>query len=107
MTATPLTETTELTAADRAGLAVVRHRPLLVSPIDAFFGLHPGDRALVKPAEAVGRGQPIIEHYRDARTIATETPPPSSASSPGEHVGGPSGRGSRSGHNPIYRSFNR
>jgi hypothetical protein len=47
----------------------VTKRPLVVSPVDAFFGLRPGDRALVKAGEAVGRGQPIIEHYRDPRTI--------------------------------------
>jgi hypothetical protein len=53
----------------QAGLELVARRPLLVSPVDAFFGLQPGDRPLVKAGEAVGRGQPIVEHYRDPRTI--------------------------------------
>jgi hypothetical protein len=53
----------------RTGLELVATRPLLVSPVDAFFGLAPGDRPLVKAGEAVGRGQPIVEHYRDPRTI--------------------------------------
>jgi hypothetical protein len=54
---------------ERAGLDVIPRRPLLVSPVDAFFRLHPGDRPLVKAGEAVGRGQPILEHHRDPRTI--------------------------------------
>lgn len=55
--------------ADLAGLDLVSARALLVSPVDAFFRLHPGDRPLVKAGEAVGRGQPILEHHRDPRTI--------------------------------------
>ena len=51
------------------GLELVTKRPLVVSPVDAFFGLQPGDRPLVKAGEAVGRGQPIVEHYRDPRTM--------------------------------------
>jgi len=51
------------------GLELVSKRPLLVSPVDAFFGVQPGDRPLVRAGEAVGRGQPIVEHYRDPRTI--------------------------------------
>ncbi|HYK96539.1 MAG TPA: hypothetical protein VE011_11860 [Candidatus Dormibacteraeota bacterium] len=52
-----------------AGLELVAKRSLLISPVDAFFGLAPGDRPLVKTGEAVGRGQPILEQYRDRRTI--------------------------------------
>ncbi len=55
--------------AEPAGLELVAQRPLVTSPIDAFFRLHPGDRPLVKAGEAVGRGQPILEHHRDPRTI--------------------------------------
>ena len=55
--------------ADLAGLDLVARRSLVVSPLDAFFRLHPGDRPLVKAGEAVGRGQPILEHHRDPRTI--------------------------------------
>jgi len=84
-------------SAYRDGLLLVSRRELVRQPVDAYFPLRPGDRALVQEGEAVSRAQPIIEHYRDARTIATETPPPAGASSPGEHVGGPSGRGGRGG----------
>jgi biotin carboxyl carrier protein len=59
----------ELTAVQRAGMALIAHRTLVASPVDAFFALHPGDRPLVKAGEAVGRGQPILEQYGDARTI--------------------------------------
>jgi hypothetical protein len=55
--------------ADLADLELVVRRRLVVSPLDAFFRLHPGDRPLVKTGEAVGRGQPILEHHRDPRTI--------------------------------------
>ena len=57
------------TIEDLAGLDLVARRTMVVSPIDAFFRLHPGDRPLVKVGEAVGRGQPILEHHRDPRTI--------------------------------------
>ena len=52
-----------------SGLDLVSRRSMVVSPLDAFFRLHPGDRPLVKVGEAVGRGQPILEHHRDPRTI--------------------------------------
>lgn len=55
--------------ADLSGLDLVSRRSMVVSPLDAFFRLHPGDRPLVKVGEAVGRGQPILEHHRDPRTI--------------------------------------
>jgi hypothetical protein len=56
-------------AAEHGSLDLVAKRTLVVSPMDAFFRLHPGDRPLVKVGEAVGRGQPILEHHRDPRTI--------------------------------------
>ena len=56
-------------AAEHGSLDLVAKRTLVVSPLDAFFRLHPGDRPLVKVGEAVGRGQPILEHHRDPRTI--------------------------------------
>jgi hypothetical protein len=55
--------------AEAPGLDLVARRRLLLSPVDAFFRLHPGDRSLVKEGEAVGRGQPILEHYREPRTL--------------------------------------
>jgi hypothetical protein len=62
-------ESAELPAAQRAGLVLISKRTLVTTSVDAFFGLNPGDRSLVKAGEAVGRGQPIVEHYRDPRTI--------------------------------------
>lgn len=63
-------ETAARTAApETMGIALVGRRRLTISPVDAFFRLHPGDRALVKEGEAVGRGQPILEHYREPRTL--------------------------------------
>jgi len=55
--------------AEAPGFDLVARRRLLLSPVDAFFRLHPGDRSLVKEGEAVGRGQPILEHYREPRTL--------------------------------------
>lgn len=66
------TDAAERSTDPRAGFALLAPRPLLLSPVDAFFGLHPGDRALVTPGEAVGRGQPIVEHFRDPRTIVVD-----------------------------------
>jgi hypothetical protein len=63
------TDQAELAAAQRTGLGIVAKRQLLLSPVDAHFRLRPGDRPLVKAGEAVGRGQPLIEQYRDPRTI--------------------------------------
>jgi hypothetical protein len=54
---------------DLTGIDLVSTRTMLLSPVDAFFRLHPGDRPLVKAGEAVGRGQAILEHHRDPRTI--------------------------------------
>jgi hypothetical protein len=54
---------------DLPGIHLVSVRRLLMSPVDARFRLHPGDRPLVKEGEAVGRGQPILEAHRDPRTI--------------------------------------
>ena len=55
--------------AEAPGFDLVARRRLLLSPVDAYFRLHPGDRSLVKEGEAVGRGQPILEHYREPRTL--------------------------------------
>jgi hypothetical protein len=54
---------------DAPGIELVSRRRLLLSPVDAFFRLHPGDRPLVKEGEAVGRGQPVLEHFREPRTL--------------------------------------
>jgi hypothetical protein len=60
---------TVIQTAELPGIELVARRRLLRSPVDAFFRLHPGDRPLVQAGEAVGRGQPILEHHRDPRTI--------------------------------------
>lgn len=62
-------DTAERSAVLGGGLELLTRRQLIASPIDALFALHPGDRPLVKAGEAVSRGQPLIEHYRDPRTI--------------------------------------
>jgi len=88
----------EMTATERAGLALVTRRSLVVSPVDAFFGLHPGDRPLVKAGEAVGRGQPIIEHYREPRTIVVAgSVAEDGPGAPGERLVVPHGRRHREG----------
>lgn len=89
-------EAAHATVSTPAGLALVGRRELAVHSMDAFFALRPGDRALVQPGEAVSRGQPIIERYRDVRTIVSHVPPMGDgAAVPGEHRTVPAERGSR------------
>lgn len=91
-------ETAERSTGLRSGLELVARRELVVSPVDALFTLHPGDRPLVKAGQAVSRGQPMIEHYRDPRTIvvagveAAGEPP-----APGERWNEAPGRRAREG----------
>lgn len=86
-------DATEPTTAQRAGLELITERRLIASPVDAFFGLHPGDRAVVKAGEAIGRGEPILEHYRDPRTIVIAASGSEGATgSPGERWSEPAGR---------------
>jgi len=81
-----------------AGLELVAKRPLVITPVDAFFGLQPGDRPLVKAGEAVSRGQSIVEHYRDPRTIVVGGPvAEDGAGVPGERLAIGSGRRGRDG----------
>ncbi|MEO8272670.1 MAG: hypothetical protein ABI620_01220 [Chloroflexota bacterium] len=89
-------------AAERAGMALLGERTLLASPFDAFFALHPGDRPLVKAGEAVGRGQPILEHYRDPRTIVLPVAGAADGTrEPGERWTQPAGRRAREGEPTI------
>jgi hypothetical protein len=101
---------------DRAGLAVIARRPVLVSPVDAFFRLHPGDRPLVQAGEAVGRGQPILEHHRDPRTIVVAGPVGEDGTAvPGDRWQGSPGEASKAdgegevkpGGELLFRSGNR
>ena len=97
---------------ERHGIELVARRKLLVSPIDAFFRLHPGDRPLVKAGEAVSRGQPILEHHREARTIVTHglVGDPGDVG-PGDHWDEPVGRRREGGHSAggelLFRSGGR
>lgn len=85
-------------ADDRSGMALLATRTLIATPIDAFFGLHPGDRALVKAGEAVGRGQSILEHYRDPRTIVVPADGAQHvAGAPGDRWAESGGRSAREG----------
>ena len=78
------------------GLELVAKRESVVSPVDALFRLHPGDRPLVKAGEAVGRGQPILEHHRDPRTIVVAGPiGEDGTAGPGDRWMEPAGRSSR------------
>jgi hypothetical protein len=98
---------------DLDGLELVARRTLLVSPLDAFFRLHPGDRPLVKAGEAVGRGQPLLEHHRDPRTIVVAGPiGEDGTAGPGDRWTEPPGRGSheteiRPGGELLFRSGGR
>jgi hypothetical protein len=85
-------------APDLAGLELVTRRSLLQSPIDVLFPLHPGDRPLVLEGEAVGRGQPIVDHVREPRTIVSTAPGSDGrAVAPGERWMAPPGRHPREG----------
>ena len=92
------TEADQMVDVEQVGLALVAERRLLVSPVDAFFRLHPGDRPLVVAGEAVTRGQPIVEHYRDPRTIVVSGPASENRrGAPGERWTATPGRNAREG----------
>src|SRR5258706_13626510 len=74
MTAAGLEAGTQPPVAEAPGLELIARRRLLLSPIDAFFELRPGDHALVKDGEAVGRGAPILEPFREPRTVGVHGP---------------------------------
>ncbi len=84
-------------APDRVGLELVARRSIVVSPIDVLFPLHPGDRPLVLPGEAVGRGQPIVDYVRELRTIVVAGPAfdGTRASTPGDRWKASPGRRAR------------
>lgn len=103
----------EMTAAQRAGLSLVARRDLVQSPVDVSFALRPGDKPLVKAGEAVGRGQPILEVYRDPRTIVVAgSVAGDEPGTPGERWVEPAGRQQRDGETPaggelLFRSAGR
>jgi hypothetical protein len=102
---------TRVAIADAPGIDLVARRRLHLSPVDAFFRLYPGDRALVKEGEAVGRGQPILEHFREPRTLVV----PGSGGEGNQQAPGERwipGRGGRDGQSPpdgelLFRSGGR
>jgi hypothetical protein len=97
-----LADMAERSAILPGGLELVPRRQLIAAPIDVLFPLHPGDRPLVKAGEAVSRGQPLIEHYRDPRTIVvTETPHGDGPPAPGERWSEPPARRGRDGDQPA------
>ncbi|HXI46917.1 MAG TPA: hypothetical protein VNH13_11495 [Candidatus Acidoferrales bacterium] len=61
-----------MTATD--GLDLVPLRSLFIDPVDAWFDLHPGDKALVVDGEAVAAGVPLADRLRDARTAVVNGP---------------------------------
>src|SRR4051794_15327812 len=63
-----------MAVAEHPGLELVMRRELVANPADASFPLQPGDRALVQPDQAVGRGEPLFERLRDARTLVVGGP---------------------------------
>jgi hypothetical protein len=57
------------------GLELVRVRSVVTGPIEAWFRLRPGERALVAPGEVVVRGAPLVERLREGRTEVVDGPP--------------------------------
>jgi len=99
--------------AEGRGLDLVPTRPLVTSPIDAFFRLHPGDRPLVSVGQAVARGEAILEHHRDPRTIVVAgAVSEDGTAAPGQRWAGTPGHRAREGEvHPggelLFRSGNR
>jgi hypothetical protein len=89
---TAVTPASAPTGGVAAGLELVPFRPLLASPIDAWFHVAPGDRTLVEPGQAVVRGEPLAERLRDARTLTLEGPGPDGDAVPGSLWTPPVGR---------------
>lgn len=72
-----------------AGLDLVRLRRVVAGPIEAWFPVRPGERALVGPGETVVRGAPLAERIREPRTEVVEGSP---AAEPGSWWDAPPGR---------------
>jgi hypothetical protein len=66
-------------------VSLVQPRRLIGGPIDAWFPLAPGDRAFVKPGEAVVRGAPIADRLRDPRTETLGSGTVDGEPQPGDH----------------------
>ena len=81
-TATTVTMTADAAALN--GLRLVVRRSLVAGPIDAFFPLRPGDRALVELGQAVVRDGPLAERLREPRTAVVVGPPTGAAMGPGD-----------------------
>jgi hypothetical protein len=75
-----------------SGLALVRLRQIMATPIEAWFALRPGDRALVGTGEAVVRGAPLAERLKDLRTEVVDGPAGDGAEPGSWWTGSPSRR---------------
>jgi hypothetical protein len=58
-----------------AHVGLVPARRLVIAPVDAHFGLSPGDRPLVAAGDSVVVGAPIAERLRDPRLDELSAPP--------------------------------
>jgi hypothetical protein len=94
-------EAPQLNALDRAGLELVARRTMLISPVDISFPLQPGDRPLVKEGEAVGRGQPLVDHVREPRTMIVSVRNGEDPVTPGDRWTAPAARRAREGEAPA------
>lgn len=79
-----------------ADVRLVPARRLVVSPVDAVFGLTPGDRPLVAPGDSVVVGAPIAERLRDPRLDEIDIPTAAGAR-PGTRWAGHPRRGAERG----------
>jgi hypothetical protein len=66
---------------------LVPARRLIAAPVDAVFGLAPGDRPVVSPGDSVVVGAPIAERLRDPRLDEHEVAPSVLARPGGRWVG--------------------
>jgi len=102
-----------MTAEPRPGIELVPPRRLLVAPVDVFFDLHPGDRALVADGDTIPVETPLADRLRDPRTaVVAGTARGDDAGEPGDRWSpAPGRRGQeREGERPgelLFRSGGR
>lgn len=80
---------------------LVPARQLVVSPVDAFFALTPGDRPIVAAGDSVSVGSPIAERLRETRLDELEIPA-SFGPQPGVRWMSPPRRGGERGSGGEY-----
>ena len=102
-----------IAAADLRGLAAVPRRTLIDAPVNVWFTLGPGDRALVEAGQAVVPGDPLAERLREPRTIVLpRSPGRRGPLQPGQPWSAGIGRRAREGETPpegelLFRSRGR